>query len=52
MSDPLNRARHGRIFAQRSVHSDLVVIARIGLQHPPHMRLAQYDQMVDELAMD
>jgi hypothetical protein len=52
MSDPLNWARHLRIFVQRSVRSDFVVIARTGLQHPPQMRLAQYDHMVDELATD
>src|SRR6266487_4440237 len=51
VSTPLTRARHWRIFIQRSVRSNFVVIARIGLQHPPQMRLAQYDHVVDELAM-
>ena len=33
VSTPLNRACEWRIFVQRSVRSDFVVIARIGLQH-------------------
>jgi hypothetical protein len=33
-SDPLNRAREWRIFVQRSVRSQIVVIAGIGLQNP------------------
>jgi hypothetical protein len=33
-SDPLNRAREGRVLFQRSVRSHIIVIARIRLQNP------------------
>jgi hypothetical protein len=33
-TDPLNRAREWRVFVQRSVRSQIVVIAGIGLQNP------------------
>jgi hypothetical protein len=33
-SDPLNRAREGRVLVQRSVRSHIVVIAGIGSQNP------------------
>jgi hypothetical protein len=33
-SDPLNRAREGRVLVQRTVRSHIVVIAGIGLQNP------------------
>jgi hypothetical protein len=35
-SDPLNRAREGRVLVQRSVRPHVVVIAGIGLQNPAH----------------
>jgi hypothetical protein len=43
-SDPLNRAREGRVLVQRSVRSHIIVIAGIGLQNPAKVRLAQGDQ--------
>ena len=52
MSTPLNRACEWRIFVQRSVRSDFVVIARIGLQHPAQVRLAKYDHVVDAFTTD
>lgn len=39
-SGPLNRTRDWRIFAQRPMRSDVIVIASIGLQDPAQMRLA------------
>src|SRR5258706_16339589 len=51
-SDPLHRAREWRIFVQRAVRSQIVVIAGIGLQNPAEGRLAQDDHMVDALASD
>ena len=42
-SSPLNRARNRRIFVQRPVRSDVIVIASIGSQDPAQMRLAQDD---------
>ena len=51
-SDPLNRARDRRIFIQRPVRSDFVVIVGIGSQDPPQMRLAQDDEVVHALAPD
>jgi hypothetical protein len=33
-TDPLNRAREWRVFVQRSVRSQIVVIAGISLQNP------------------
>src|SRR6266403_1488619 len=52
VSTPLNRACEWRIFAQRSVRSDFVVMARIGLQHPAQVRLAEYDHVVDAFTTD
>src|SRR6516164_9495100 len=51
-TDPLNRAREWRIFVQRAVRSQIVVIAGIGLQNPAEVRLTQGDHMVDALASD
>src|SRR6266478_3119938 len=51
-SDPLNRAREWRIFVQRAVRSQIVVIAGIGLQNPAEVRLTQNNQMVVALASD
>jgi hypothetical protein len=42
-SSPLNRGRNRRIFVQRPVRSDVIVIASIGSQDPAQMRLAQDD---------
>ena len=52
VSTPLNRACEWRIVVQRSVRSDFVVIARIGLQHPAQVRLAEYDYVVDAFTTD
>ena len=49
---PLNRARDWRIFIQRPMCSNLVVIASIGSQDSAQMRLAQDDEMVNTLAPD
>src|SRR5258708_33038189 len=51
-SGPLNRAREWRIFVQRAVRSQIVVITGIGLQNPAEGRLTQGDHMVDALASD
>ena len=51
-SSPLNRGRNRRIFVQRPVRSDVIVIASIGSQDPAQMRLAQDDDMVHTLAPD
>src|SRR5258708_29771107 len=51
-SGPLNRARERRMFVQRAVRSQIVVIAGIGLQNPAEVRLTQGDHMVDALASD
>src|SRR5258708_34022126 len=51
-SGPLNRAREWRIFVQRAVRSQIIVIAGIGLQNAAEVRLAQGDHMVDALASD
>ena len=47
VSTPLNRACEWRIVVQRSVR-----IARIGLQHPAQVRLAEYDYVVDAFTTD
>src|SRR5258708_27518749 len=51
-SGPLNRARERRMFVQRAVRSQIVVIAGIGLQNPAEVRLTQGDHMVDAFASD
>jgi len=51
-TDPLNRAREWRVFVQRSVRSQIVVIAGIRLQNPTQVRLAQGDHMICALASD
>ena len=51
-SSPLNGARDRRIFVQRPVRSDVVVIASIGSQDPAQMFLAQDDKMVQALPAD
>jgi len=51
-SGPLNGARDRRIFVQRPVRSDVVVIASISSQGSAQMRLAQDDEMVHALAPD
>ena len=51
-SDPLNRAREWRIFVQRSVRSQIVVIVRVGLQRPAQGRLAPDHHVVKALASD
>ena len=52
VTDALNGARERRVFVQRSVRSQIVVIAGIGLQYPAEVRLAQGDHVVDALASD
>ena len=47
---PLNWARDRRIFVQRPVRSDVVVIASIDSLDPAQMCLAQDDEMVHALA--
>src|SRR5215470_13388955 len=51
-TDSLNWAREWRIFIQRSVRSQTVVIAGIGFQNPAWVRLAQSDHVVGALASD
>src|SRR5688572_3718756 len=48
----LDRARDRSIFVQRSMSSDFIVIACVGLQGQPQVRLAQGDDMVGTLATD
>ena len=50
--DLLDRARDRSIFVQRAVSSDFIVIACVGLQGQPQVRLAQGDDMVGTLATD
>ena len=50
--DPLNRAIGWRIFVQRPVCSDVVVIASVGSQDSAQMRLTQDDNMIQTLATD
>jgi hypothetical protein len=52
VSAPLNRAIGWRIFIQRTVGSDVVVIASIGSQYPAQMRLTQDHDMIQTLATD
>jgi hypothetical protein len=49
-SGPLNQTNGRRIFVQRSVRSDAVVIISIGLQNSAQMRLAQDNDVVRTLA--
>ena len=51
-TDPLNRSREWRVFVQRPVRSQIVVIAGISLQNPAEVYLAQGDHMVEALASD
>ena len=51
-SGPLNRARNRRIFAQRPMCSDVVVIASVESQDSAKMRLAKNDEMIQALAAD
>ena len=48
----LDRARDRSIFVQRLVSSDFIVIACVGLQGQPQVRLAQGDDMVGTPATD
>ena len=48
----LDRARDRSIFVQRPVSSDFIVIACVGLQGQPQVRLAKRDDMVGTLATD
>jgi hypothetical protein len=40
------------VLAQRSMSPRFIIIARIGLQVPAQVRLAQYDQMVERVTTD
>jgi hypothetical protein len=51
-SGPLNQTNGRRIFVQRSVRSDAVVIISIGFQNSVQMRLAQDNDVVQTLAPD
>jgi hypothetical protein len=52
ISSPLNRAIDRRIFVQRPVRSEVIVIASVGSQDLAQMFLTQDDDMVDALAPD
>jgi hypothetical protein len=51
-SGPLNRASNRRIFVQRLMRYDVVVIACVGSQDSSKMRFAQDHEMVHTLAPD
>ena len=51
-ADALNWAPERRIFVQRPMRSDFVVVAAITLKDLTQMRLAQHDDMVKTLAAD
>ncbi len=52
ISSPLNRPIDRRIFVQRPVRSEVIVIASVSSQDVAQMFLAQDDDMVDALAPD
>jgi hypothetical protein len=51
-SGPLNQTNGRRIFVQRSVRSNAVVIISVGFQNSAQMRLAQDNNVVQTLAPD
>jgi hypothetical protein len=51
-SGPLNWARDRRIFVERPMRSDVVIIACVRSQNPTQMCLAPDDDMIETLASD
>jgi hypothetical protein len=51
-SSALNQARDRRIFVQRPMCSDVVVVTSIGSQGPAQMRLTENDDMIQAFAAD
>ena len=51
-SGALNRANGRRVFVQRPMRSDVVIIACVRSQDPSQMGLTQNDDMIQALAAD
>jgi hypothetical protein len=51
-SGPLNWARDRRIFVERSMRFDVVIIACVRSQYPTQMRLVPDNDMIETLAKD
>jgi hypothetical protein len=48
----LDNPVHWRVFAQREMGPDLIVIVSIGMQHVPEMAFAKYHDMIETVPPD
>ena len=52
VSEPLDRARAGRVLPKRNVSSHFIIIGRIFRMNSPKVRCVERDEMVSALAPD